>query len=107
MTSFLFKLIATVRISVSLRRRPRIRRVIHEGLTKRLCVTVLRVTVEVPVSIPIVTIDVAFLVTIAKSLFKEGGDVVYHTTQLLVTICLCGLETTSNMSPNERHGDGI
>jgi hypothetical protein len=41
---------------------------------------------------PIVTIYVALLVTIAKSLFKEGCDVVYHTTQLLVTICLCSLE---------------
>jgi hypothetical protein len=107
MTSFLFKLIATVRISVSLRCRPRIRRVVHESLTKRFCVAVLRVTVEVPVPIPIVTIYVALLLTIAKSLFKEGCDVVYHTTQLLVTICLCGLETTSDMSPNERHGNGI
>jgi hypothetical protein len=107
MTSFLFKLIATIRISISLGSRPKIRRVVHEGLTKRLCVTVLRVTVEVPVPIPIVMIDVAFLVTIAKSLFKEGSDVIYHTTQLLVTICLCGLETTCDMSPNERHGDSI
>jgi len=54
--------------------------VVYECITERFCITILRVTVEVSIPIPIPKIDVAFLVNIAKFLFEEGGDVVYDTT---------------------------
>jgi len=62
--------------------------VIYECVAKRFCITVLRITIELPIPFTIAKIDVAVLVNIAKFLFEEGGDVVYYTTQILVAICL-------------------
>jgi hypothetical protein len=58
-------------------------------------------------SLAILTFDFTFVVTIPKSLFKKGSDIVSYPLQLLVAFSLCSLETTSYMSPDKRHGYGV
>ena len=46
-------------------------------------------------------------ITLSQPLLEEGGDVVGDAVELLVAVCLCGLETTGDMAANEGHGHGV
>lgn len=73
---------------------------------EKVAVAVLRVAVKVTLAIG-VAIHVAVLVNVAEPLLEEGGDVVDHSPELLVTVGLGGLEATSDVSADKGHGHGV
>lgn len=103
MTALWFGLVATVGIIVCLRGGTGLE---EEGVMEKLVVAVLRVTVGVTITAGI-AIHVAVLVTLMEPLLEESGDIVDYSTELLVTVCLGCPETTSDMSADKGHGDGV
>lgn len=54
-----------------------------------------------------VVISLEVCITLTQALFKECGDVVGDALELLVALCLGGLEPASYMASDERHGYGV
>lgn len=73
----------------------------NEGVSKRLEVACLRVGVSVA------AISLRLVVSLAQTFLEECGDVVGDTQKLLIAICLCSLETTGYVPPDEGHRDGV
>jgi hypothetical protein len=69
----------------------------------------LGVTITLTLSLPlaVLPIGLAFVVTIPKPLFKKSGYIISHPLQLLVAFRFGGLETTSYVASDERHGYGV
>lgn len=59
------------------------------------------------VIVPFTTIPLGLMVTLTQSLLEKDSDVVGDTLELLITLRLCGLETTGYMAPDEGHGNGV
>lgn len=102
-----FKFVATIRVIISLGSRSGIQTVGKELVEHLVRVVVLGVTVDIPVTIMILAVNVAVLLTLTEPLLEESGDVVDHTAKLLVTVGLCSLEASGNVSPDKRHGDRV
>lgn len=102
MATLWFCLVATVRIIVCLRGGTGL----VEMVVEKVDVTVLRVAVRVTITIG-VAIHVAVLVSVAEPLLEEGGNIADYSAELLVTVCLCCPETTSDMSADKGHGYGV
>jgi len=68
----------------------------------RVKITQLRVSITVLGS---QSVTVYVNICIPETGLKVDGDRICDTEKLPVALCLCSLETTSNMAPDEGHGD--
>lgn len=47
------------------------------------------------------------MITISEPLLEKGGDIVSYPLKFLVALSLGSLETTSDMSPDKGHRNGV
>ena len=59
------------------------------------------------VILPFAAVALGLVVTFAQSLLEEDSDIVGDPLQLLITLCLCGLETAGDVASDEGHGDCV
>ena len=85
-------------VVVVMQRRPKLRGMENEGFSKMVLIPNLRASVVISLNV---------CITLAEALFKEGGDVVGDALELLVALCLGGLEPPGYMASHERHGYGV
>jgi hypothetical protein len=54
-------------------------------------------------ALAITQLALGLVIALAEVFFEECGDAVGYAVKLLVAFCLCSLETTGDMSPDEWH----
>jgi hypothetical protein len=69
----------------------------------------LGVTIALSLSLSLAVLPICFalVITISEPLFKKSGDIISHPLQLFVAFSLGSLETTSNVAPDKRHRHGV
>jgi hypothetical protein len=67
------------------------------------------VTIALSLSLPLAVLPIGFtlVITIPKPLFEKSGDIIGHALQFLVAFGFGGLETTSYVAPDKRHGYSV
>ena len=107
-TALGFRLVSSVGDLVKLQSRSQLCRLQDEGFAEGVdTLARVAITIAFTLLLALFALKLLLVLIVSETLLEEGGDGVCDTLELLVALCLCGLETTCNMPPNEGHRYGV